>query len=100
MTKGGEGLRMTRGSRSFASLRMTRGGAARCPASLLLLLILDLVGWRRSSRALQVVLHPLHHAQVVVEPVRGQPVPVPFPRIEHQPDRRLPLGFHVPVPDA
>src|SRR5258706_15967920 len=71
-------------SRSFASLRMTPGC---CDRFLLrLLLILDLVGRRGASRALQVVLHPLHHAEVVIEAVGGQAVGVGLPPREDQAD--------------
>ena len=48
--------------------------------------------WRwLPARALQVVLEPSHHAQVVVELRRGPPVAVFFARVQHQPHRRLPV---------
>src|SRR5260221_9918911 len=84
-------------SRSFASLRMTPGCWDRF--LLCLLLILDLVGRRGASRALQVVLHPLHHAEVVIEAVGGQAVAVALPRIEDQADGRLASGFQETVED-
>src|SRR5947207_6730748 len=64
-------LRITGASTARNDTGRHTGSAARCLVSFLLL-ILDLVGGRGASRALQVVLHPLHHPEVVVAAVRGQ----------------------------
>src|SRR5262249_10061497 len=61
------------------------------------LLVLDLPRRRRAPGALQVVLHPADHPQVVVEPVRGRAVAVPLLRIEHETDGGLAALLQVPV---